>query len=101
MRTGAGFLDCSKVMVSLTKLAQFSGATHNAVTLNYNPATGAVTNAPNTFQDIGQEEIGLVTVYYRWPQLVGPLLGFTVANQSNGERLMVSNAIFKTETYNQ
>ena len=42
-----------------------------------------------------------MTVYYRWPQLVGPLLGFSIGNQSNGERLMVSNAIFKTETYNQ
>jgi len=99
--TGAGFLDCTKVMVSLKKLATFSAATNNAVTLNFNPTTGAVTNAPNTFDTIGQEEIGLVTVYYRWPQLVGPLLGFSVGNQSNGERLMVSNAIFKTETYNQ
>lgn len=97
---GAGFIDCSNVMVSLTKLATFSGATYNPVTLNFNPA-GAVTNAPNTFDTIGQEEIGLVTVYYRWPRLIGPLLGFRTGNQSNGERLMVSNAIFKTETYNQ
>lgn len=98
---GAGFLNCANVMVSLTRLATFSGANYNPVTLNFNPTTGAVTNAPGTFDTIDQEEIGLVTVYYRWPQLVGPLLGFTTGNQSNGERLMVSNAIFKTETYNQ
>ena len=99
--SGAGFLDCTKVMVSLNTLATFSAATNNPVTLNFDPATGAVTNAPGDFDAIGQEQIGLVTVYYRWPELVGPLLGFSVGNQSNGERLMVSTAIFKTETYNQ
>lgn len=98
---GVGFLSCDNVMVSLKKLATFSGANYNPVTLNFNPTTGAVTNAPGTFDTIDQEEIGLVTVYYRWPQLMGPLLGFTTGNQSNGERLMVSNAIFKTETYSQ
>jgi Flp pilus assembly protein TadG len=98
---GFGFLDCAKVMVSLKKLATFSAANNNPVTLNFDPETGAVTNAPGTFDAIGQEEIGLVSIYYRWPQLVGPLLGFTTANQSNGERLMVATAIFKTETYNQ
>jgi hypothetical protein len=98
---GLGFLDCSRVMVSVTRLATFSGASYNPVTLNFNPTTGAVTNAPGTFDAIGQEEIGLVSVYYRWPKLMGPLLGFTTSNQSNGERLMVSNSIFKTETYNQ
>jgi Flp pilus assembly protein TadG len=98
---GVGFLTCGNVMVSLKKLATFSAADYNPVTLNFNPTTGAVTNAPGTFDTIGQEEIGLVTVYYRWPKLMGPLLGFTTGNQSNGERLMVSNAIFKTETYNQ
>jgi len=99
--SGAGFLDCAKVMVSLTKLATFSAANQTGVTLNFDPTTGAVTNPPGAFDTLGQEEIGLVSVYYRWPQLVGPLLGFSIGNQSNGERLMVSNAIFKTETYNQ
>lgn len=98
---GYAFLDCGKVMVSLKKLATFSAANHAPVTLNFNPITGAVTNAPGNFDTIGQEEIGLVTIYYRWPQLFGPLLGLTTGNQSNGERLMVANAIFKTETYNQ
>lgn len=98
---GLGFLKCANVMVSVKRLATFSAADYNSVTLNYNPTTGAVTNAPGTFDAIDQEEIGLVSVYYRWPQLMGPLLGFYTGNQSNGERLMVSNSIFKTETYNQ
>ena len=98
---GMGFLKCSRVMVSVQKLATFSAADYNSVTLNYDPTTGAVTNAPGTFDPILQEEIGLVRVYYRWPKLMGPLLGFYTGNQSNGERLMISNAIFKTETYNQ
>lgn len=98
---GFGFLKCDNVMVSLTKLATFSSADYNPVILNFDPATGAVTNPPGSFDSIGQEEIGLITVYYRWPKLMGPLLGFTTGNQSNGERLMVSNSIFKTETYNQ
>lgn len=98
---GADFLSCDNVMVSLTKLATFSAADYNPVTLNFDPATGAVTNAPGAFDTIDQEEIGLITAYYRWPKLIGPLLGFTTGNQSNGERLMVSNSIFKTETYNQ
>ncbi len=98
---GVGFLKCENVMVSLTKLATFSAADYNPVVLNFDPNTGAVTNAPGTFHTIDQEEIGLITVYYRWPELMGPLLGFTTGNQSNGERLMVSNSIFKTETYNQ
>jgi Flp pilus assembly protein TadG len=97
---GLGFLNCNRVMVSVKKLATFSAADYNPVVLNYDPTSGAVTNAPGTFDTIGQEEIGLVTVYYRWPKLIGPLLAM-YGNQSNGERLMVSNAIFKTETYNQ
>lgn len=96
---GFGFLKCDNVMVSLTRIASFSSANYNPVTLNFDPTTGAVTNPPGDFDRIGQEEIGLITVYYRWPKLVGPLLGFTTGNQSNGERLMVSNSIFKTETY--
>jgi hypothetical protein len=35
---------------------------------------------------------------YQWPLVLGPL-GFTLANLSNGNRLLASTAVFKNEPY--
>ena len=43
-------------------------------------------------------DIVVVQVMYQWPVVLGPL-SFTLANLSNGNRLLVSTAVFKNEPY--
>lgn len=40
----------------------------------------------------------VVQVMYQWPIVLGPL-GFNLSNLSNGNRLLVSTAVFKNEPY--
>ena len=42
--------------------------------------------------------IVVVQVMYQWPIVLGPL-NFNLSNLSNGNRLLVSTAVFKTEPY--
>jgi hypothetical protein len=41
-------------------------------------------------------DIVIVRVMYQWPVFIGPL-GFTLANLSNGNRLLMSCAAFQNE----
>ena len=43
-------------------------------------------------------EIVVVSVYYQWA-LISPLLGVTLADLSNGNRLMVARSVFRVEPY--
>jgi len=43
-------------------------------------------------------DIVVVQVMYQWPVVLGPL-GFNLSNVGNGNRLLVSTAVFKNEPY--
>ena len=43
-------------------------------------------------------DIVVVQVMYQWPIVLGPL-GLNLSNLSNGNRLLVSTAVFKNEPY--
>jgi Flp pilus assembly protein TadG len=90
------YLSCDRVMVNVSKAADFGSADTSAAAITFN-AKGEVTNKWK-FEAGKPGEVVLMQVYYRWPNITGPL-GFSLANMSNGERLLVSTAIFKTEQY--
>lgn len=90
------FLSCDRVMVSVQKVADFSAADTSAATIEFDEDGEVINEWDYEAGDPG--DIVLMQVYYRWPSFFGPL-GFSIGNLSNGERLLVSTAIFKTEQY--
>jgi Flp pilus assembly protein TadG len=90
------FLVCDRVMVNIRKVADFGSANTNPATITFDE-DGEVTNAWD-FEAGDSGDIVLMQAYYRWPDIGGPL-GFSIANMNNGERLLVSSAIFKTEQF--
>jgi len=90
------FFSCSGLMVNVQAFDSFSGASATPPTLTFN-SKGQVTNNWQ-FQPGTQGQIVVVQVMYQWPVILGPL-GFTLANLSNGNRLLVATAAFKNEPY--
>jgi Flp pilus assembly protein TadG len=92
------FMACNRVMVSVQKAADFNSANTGAPVITFN-SHGQVTNHWDyDFGDPG--DIVIMKAFYRWPAVSGPL-GFNLANLSNGDRLLMSTAIFKAERYTQ
>lgn len=88
--------NCSNLMVNVENYSDFASASTTAPSLTFN-ANGKVSNtwnyAPGT-----PGSIVVVQVMYQWPIVLGPL-GFDLSNMSNGNRLLVSTAVFKSEPY--
>jgi Flp pilus assembly protein TadG len=87
---------CSKFMINVQNYSSFSGANTSTPTLTFN-ANGSVSNNW-TYNTGNPGDIVVVQVMYQWPVVLGPL-GFTLANLSNGNRLLMSTAVFKNEPY--
>jgi Flp pilus assembly protein TadG len=90
------FMPCSRVMVNVQKATDYDSADTSAPTITFDSG-GDVTNSWK-YEPGLPGDIVVMQVYYRWPALGGPL-GFSVGNLPNGERLLISTAIFKTEKY--
>ena len=90
------FMSCDRLLVNVTKISSFTAANTAAPTITFD-ADGNVTNTTK-FEPGKPGEIVIMQVLYRWPGFHGPL-GFDLGNLSNGERLLVTTAIFKTEKY--
>jgi Flp pilus assembly protein TadG len=92
----SALFNCSKLMVNVQNYSDFASANTASPTLTFN-ANGTVSNtwnyAPGT-----PGSIVVVQVMYQWPIVLGPL-NFNLSNLSNGNRLLVSTAVFKTEPY--
>jgi Flp pilus assembly protein TadG len=87
---------CANLMVNVNTYDSFSSAVMSAPTLTYNKQ-GQVNNTWS-YSPGGPNDIVVVQVMYQWPVVGGPL-GFTLANLSNGDRLLMSTAVFKNEPY--
>lgn len=87
---------CSNIMVNVQNYSSFASASTTSPTLTYN-ANGTVSNTW-TYSPGNPGDIVVVQVMYQWPLVLGPL-GFNLSNLSNGDRLLISNAVFKTEPY--
>lgn len=87
---------CGDIMVNVQSYASFSGANALTPTLTFD-SRGNVTN--QWAFNVGKaNEIVVVQVMYQWPIMLGPL-GYNLSTLPNGNRLMVSTAVFKNEPY--
>jgi Flp pilus assembly protein TadG len=88
--------NCSNFMINVQSYASFASASTASPTLTFN-GQGQVTNNW-TYNPGNPGDIVVVQVMYQWPIVTGPL-GFNLSNLGNGNRLLVSTAIFKNEPY--
>jgi Flp pilus assembly protein TadG len=88
---------CSKIMINVQNYADFASASTSSPTLTFNPTTGAVTNTWS-YNTGNPGDIIVVQLIYQWPIVLGPL-GMNLSNLSNGNRQLVSTAVFKSEPY--
>ena len=86
---------CSNFMINVQNYSSFSSASTSTPTLTFN--NGNVSNTW-TWSPGNPGDIVVVQVMYQWPIVLGPL-GFNLSNLSNGNRLLVSTAVFKNEPY--
>jgi Flp pilus assembly protein TadG len=87
---------CSNIMINVQTYSSFSSASTTMPTITYN-GSGQVSNSWS-YSTGGPNDIVVVQVMYQWPIVLGPL-GFSLANLSNGKRLLMSTAVFKNEPY--
>jgi Flp pilus assembly protein TadG len=89
-------VNCGNIMVDVESAGSFSSVNATAPTPVYDN-TGKVTNAW-TYSPGGPGDIVVLHLMYNWPIVAGPLLP-GLANQSNGDRLLVATSVFKNEPY--
>jgi Flp pilus assembly protein TadG len=87
---------CGDFMINVQSYSNFGSISTATPSLTFD-ANGNVTNAWN-FNPGNPGDIVVVQVMYQWPVVLGPL-GFSLSNMSNGNRLLVSTAVFKNEPY--
>jgi Flp pilus assembly protein TadG len=87
---------CSNFMINVQAYSNFSSAGTSAPTLTYD-SHGNVTNSWG-YNTGNPGDIVVVQVMYQWPIVLGPL-GLNLSNLSNGDRLLMSTAVFKNEPY--
>jgi Flp pilus assembly protein TadG len=92
----SALFNCNNIMINVQNYASFAAASTTSPTLTFN-GSGNVNNAW-TYNTGNPGDIVVVQVMYQWPIVLGPL-GFNLSNLSNGNRLLVSTAVFKNEPY--
>ena len=92
----SALFNCSNLMINVESYSDFASANTATPTLTFAP-NGTVSNTWN-YSPGSPGDIVVVQVMYQWPLVLGPL-GFNLANLSNGDRLLVSTAVFKNEPY--
>jgi len=88
--------NCNNFMINVQNYADFASANATTPTLTFNGA-GQVNNSWS-FNTGNPGDIVVVQVLYQWPIVLGPL-SFNLSNLANGNRLLVSTAVFKNEPY--
>jgi Flp pilus assembly protein TadG len=92
----SALFNCNNLMVNIQNYNTFASASTSNPTLTFN-ANGTVSNTW-TYAPGSPGSIVVMQVMYQWPIVLGPL-GFNLSNLTNGNRLLVSTAVFKTEPY--
>ena len=88
-------LTCGNIMVDVESASTYTALNTATITPTYN-SSGQATNM--TYNPGGPGDIVILRVMYNWPVVAGPLLP-GLANQSNGDRLLVATSVFKNEPY--
>jgi Flp pilus assembly protein TadG len=86
----------SNIMVNVQNYADFSSASTASPTLSFNP-NGTVSNTWS-YNTGNPGDVLVIEVIYEWPIVLGPL-GMNLSNLSDGNRELVSVAVFKSEPY--
>jgi Flp pilus assembly protein TadG len=92
----SALFNCNNLMINVESYSAFSSASTATPTLTYN-ANGSVSNTWS-YSPGSAGSIVVVQVMYQWPIILGPL-AFNLSNLSNGDRLLISTAVFKSEPY--
>jgi Flp pilus assembly protein TadG len=87
---------CGNFMINVQNYSSFASASTTTPTLSFN-SQGSVNNTW-TWSPGNPGDIVVLQVMYQWPVVLGPL-GFNLSNLSNGNRLLISTAVFKNEPY--
>lgn len=87
---------CSNLMVNIQNYSSFAAASTSTPTLTFN-TNGTVSNTWS-YNTGNPGDIIVVQVMYQWPIVLGPL-SMNLSNLSNGNRLLISTAVFKSEPY--
>ena len=87
---------CSKIMINVQSYASFASASTATPTLTFD-GSGNVSNSWG-YSTGNPGDIVVVQVMYQWPVVLGPL-SMNLGNLSNGNRLLISSAVFKNEPY--
>ena len=87
---------CSNIMVDVQSASSYSSVSTATLTPTYD-ANGNLTSTWS-YVPGGPGDIVILRVMYSWPVVAGGLLP-GLANQSNGNRLLVATSVFKNEPY--
>jgi|HubBroStandDraft_1064217.scaffolds.fasta_scaffold20573_2 Flp pilus assembly protein TadG len=87
---------CSNIMVDVESASSYSSISTASLTPTYD-SNGNITNTWS-YVPGGPGDIVILRVMYSWPVVAGALLP-GLANQSNGNRLLVATSVFKNEPY--
>ncbi|MDR6790540.1 Flp pilus assembly protein TadG [Sphingomonas sp. BE138] len=90
------FMSCANLMIDVQSATEFSSVGTTAPTLTYD-TKDRVTNAWQ-FAPGGPGSVVVMRVMYLLPVVGGPL-GFNLATERGGQRLLVSTSVFKSEPY--
>ena|SRR5450432_1172252 len=88
--------NCSNLMIDVQTANSFGAANTSMPTLTFD-GTGKVTNSW-AFQPGNPGDVVVMRVMYQWPVFLGPL-GLGMANETNGNLLLMATAAFKNEPY--
>jgi Flp pilus assembly protein TadG len=92
----SALFNCNNFMINAQNYSSFSSANTGTPTLTFN-GNGSVANTWS-YNTGNPGDIEVIQVMYQWPIVLGPL-GFNLSNLSNGNRLLMSTAVFKIEPY--
>lgn len=89
------FMTCSNLFVSVVSYSSYGSADLSQPTITYVNGKPVV---PTPFDMGNPGDIVVIRMMYPWTVENGPL-GFTLATLNNGQRMLTSTAVIKTELY--
>jgi Flp pilus assembly protein TadG len=90
------FTPCSNIVVDVQSASSYSTLNTAPITISYDPVTGKPLQGAYSTGNPG--DIIILRVLYSWPVIASPLMP-GLANQTNGNHMLVATSVFKTEPY--
>lgn len=90
------YMNCNNLIVDVETAPSFAAINTNPPTITFDN-NGNVTNHWS-FSPVSGDNIVILRLMYLWPVANAPL-GFTLANASSTQRLLIATTVFKAEHY--